>query len=515
MSHIYLYGPPGSGKSTLGKMLADSLRLPFIDVDQAMESRLQKPIPQIMEECGEQGFRDVESAVIREQMNAAESVIALGGGALLREQNRTLVGGHGTVICLTARPEVLLQRLNEASPQRPLLSGNVGEKLTRLLATRKGHYDSFAEPLDTEQTPEVLVQKLQSAVGRFHLEAMGTYDVIIQPNSLDRFGEVLHERGVAHPVVVTDQNVAQLHSEHLLGSLRSAGYDPGMLVIAPGESSKTLDTVNTLWRGFLQAGVDRKSTIIAAGGGVVGDLAGFAASTFMRGIDWIAVPTTLLAMVDASLGGKTGFDLPEGKNLVGSFHAPRLVLADPCALDTLPEIELRAGLAEVVKHGVIADPVLFDECGQGLKRVKEILPAIIRRAVAVKVRIIESDPYERGERTALNLGHTVGHAVEAVSGFRVRHGEAVAMGMVAEAKLAERFGIAAGGLSSRIAKVLLDLGLPVEIPEELPRPELVRAMYADKKKARGVLRFALPAEIGRMQLNVEVADPRLVFERAT
>jgi 3-dehydroquinate synthase len=264
--------------------------------------------------------------------------------------------------------------------------------------------------------------------------------------------------------------------------------------------------VASLWRGCTQAGLDRKSTIIALGGGVVGDLAGFAAATFMRGCNWVAVPTTLLAMVDASLGGKTGFDLPEGKNLVGAFHPPRLVLADPNVLSTLPERELRAGLAEIVKHGVIAEPELFELCARGWDAVTARLPEVARRGMAVKVKIIEEDPYEKGIRAALNLGHTVGHAVELVSGFRLLHGEAVAIGMVAEARLAERLTVAGQGLSDALAETLTELGLPVEIPENMDRGELIRAMRMDKKKAAGVVRFALPVKIGEVKVGVEVEN---------
>lgn len=512
MTRIFLYGPPGSGKSTLGKMLADSLRLPFIDLDEVIQSKAGMDISRIMEESGESGFRDVETSVLREKLERSEGVIALGGGTLLLQENRKLAEQYGKILCLRAPAQVLLQRLQSEADGRPLLAGNLGEQLAALLATRAEHYDSFRQQIQADGAPQDLIPRLQTAIGRFHLSAMGDYDVIIEDGGIERLGELLQYYRVARPVVITDENVARLHSVRVLDSLKCGGYDPQLLITPTGESSKTLDTVGHLWQGMLQSGLDRKSTVIALGGGVVGDLAGFAASTFMRGIDWVCVPTTLLSMADASLGGKTGFDLPEGKNLIGSFHAPRLVLADPRVLSTLPEMELRSGLAEVVKHGIAADPELFDCCALGLTRVKQALPEIVRRAAAVKVKVIETDPYEKGQRAALNLGHTVGHAVELVSRYRVRHGEAVAMGLVAEARLAEKLAIAEGGLSKRIAEVLASLGLPVHIPAELPRGELVRAMSVDKKKTGGVVRFVLPAEIGRVQTNVEVRDLQLAFQ---
>jgi 3-dehydroquinate synthase len=285
-----------------------------------------------------------------------------------------------------------------------------------------------------------------------------------------------------------------------------------MLTIPAGEYHKTLDTVSFLWRGFLAAGMDRKSTVLALGGGVTGDLAGFAAAAFMRGIPWVGVPTSLLAMVDSSLGGKTGCDLAEGKNLVGAFHSPSLVLSDPNTLSTLPEDELRSGLGEVVKHGIIADPALFNMCTQGYATVKANLPEIVRRAMAVKVRVIEADPFERGLRATLNLGHTIGHAVETVSGYRLKHGEAVAIGMVKEARLAERMGIAAAGLSETIAATLIELGLPVNIPPDLSLTDIIHTMRYDKKMNSGVVRFALPVAIGEVQAAVEVENLNLAFE---
>jgi 3-dehydroquinate synthetase len=210
-------------------------------------------------------------------------------------------------------------------------------------------------------------------------------------------------------------------------------------------------------------------------------------------------------MVDASLGGKTGVDLPEGKNLIGSFYPPKLVLADPSLLLTLPERELSSGMAEVVKHGIISDPELFEFCSRGMAWVKENLEEIVKRAMAVKIRVIEDDPYEKGFRAALNLGHTVGHAVELVSKFELRHGEAIAIGMVVEARYAEEISLGQKGLADRIAATLANLGLPTRIPDAMPREEIIRAMQMDKKKNAKVIRFALPVEIGKVEL-VDVSD---------
>lgn len=497
MSHIFLYGPSGVGKSTIGQRLAHDLNLPFVDSDQVLEADAGKSILEITEEQGIETVRKFETAALKQIVSNKASIVALGGGALLREENLALVEKAGTVILLTADLPTLQARLQSDSNQRPLLAGNLKTKLTTYLEGRLEHYSSFPLKINTdEKTPGQIAYEIQVALGRHHLSAMGEYDVMIgHVSSLANFP-------MQNPLIVTDDNIAKVHLETIR---QAVGGNPKSVVLRAGEEYKNLETISHVWKCFLENGLDRKSTVIALGGGVIGDLTGFAASTYMRGINWIAVPTTLLSMVDASLGGKTGFDLPEGKNLIGSFYPPKLVLADPGFLLTLPERELRAGMAEVVKHGMISDPELFEMCSHDLGWVKDNLEKIVRRAMAVKIQVIEEDPFEKGIRAALNLGHTVGHAVELASKFQLRHGEAIAIGMVVEAKYAERIGIARKGLTEEIEVVLSNLGLPTRIPEEMPREEIVRAMQVDKKKDTKVIRFALPAEIGHVEL-VEVSD---------
>src|SRR5688572_22328049 len=381
MSHIFLYGPPGTGKSTIGKKLARSLKMPFVDLDRVIETNTDMSIAQIMEQQGESVFRDMETAVLKETVGHASSVtdasgkvIALGGGALLREENRTLVEAHGKVILLMAELPTLLKRIQHDVGKRPLLAGDLHSNLTSLLEKRREHYGSFSLKLHVDhKTIEQIVHQIQVIAGRHHLSAMGEYDVVVdQISSLSNFP-------MQNPIVVTDENVASLHMESLLASLRDAGFTPKIITVPAGEKYKNLDTIRKLWNGFLEHGLDRKSTVIALGGGVIGDMAGFAAATYMRGIDWVCVPTTLLSMVDASLGGKTGFDLPQGKNLIGAFHPPKLVLADPQLLKTLPETEFISGLAEIVKHGIISDPELFALCAKGLDCIKADLEQVVKR----------------------------------------------------------------------------------------------------------------------------------------
>jgi 3-dehydroquinate synthase len=518
-SFVFLYGPPGSGKSECGRALAGNLALPFYDLDREIEASSGKNIPQLFADLGEPGFREREKAALEGVLGREAGVVALGGGALLDPGAAAWVAAFGPVVCLGASPDALLERLEASPVTRPLLSraGLVtqvsAQRLNELLASRSDHYASFEWQLDTTDLPvDRCAWEIQVLLGAFHVRGMGAgYDVRVAANGLPALGEALLRRGLCGPVAVaSDENVGRLYGSALVGILHASGFDAHLALFPPGESYKNIETVKSLWQAFLDAGLERGSTVVALGGGVVGDLAGFAAASFLRGVPWVVLPTSLLAMVDASLGGKTGVDLPQGKNLVGAFHPPRLVLTDPGVLATLPEAELRSALAEVVKAGLVGDPHLFSLCSRGWLEVAANLEEILRRAVAVKVRIIEEDPFERGQRAVLNLGHTIGHAIEHASAFRLRHGEAVAIGLVHEARLAESLGLAQAGLAEEIRETLLGLGLPVEIPPGLDREAIRVALLLDKKRRDGRVRFALPVRPGEVRHGIVVDEAMIL-----
>jgi 3-dehydroquinate synthase len=505
---LFIYGPPGSGKSSLGQLLAQGLGLSFYDLDGEIEAHSGRSIPRIFSEEGESSFRQRERVELDRLIKAEENcIIALGGGALTDAATRLMVENSGPVLLLGAAPEILHRRLqSDPAHPRPLLAGDTARQLESLLARRSGHYASFPLRLDTTSLDlEQAAWNAQVLLGKFHIRGMGQpYDVRVSAGGLDWVGEMLAARGLRGPVVlVSDETVGALYAARVANSLESAGYPSRTVLIPPGESQKTHPTIVRLWESFLAAGLERGSTVIALGGGVVGDLTGFAAATWMRGISWVYLPTTLLAMADASLGGKTGIDLPQGKNLVGAFHPPRLVLADPDVLASLPEVELRSGLAEVVKHGIIGDPLLF-EWLTASKRLP--IADIVRRSMAVKVGIIQADPFEKGQRAALNLGHTVGHAVELVSDYRLRHGEAVAVGLVAEARLAEGIGLAEHRLADTIAAALRNLNLPTEIPASFECKSILEALYRDKKRQNGKILFSLPVSVGEVKTGIVIED---------
>ncbi|MCK6629026.1 MAG: 3-dehydroquinate synthase [Anaerolineae bacterium] len=347
----------------------------------------------------------------------------------------------------------------------------------------------------------------------------GSYPIYLGEGALTQTGPRLAELGYQGCcAVVTNQPVGRHHAEPLLASLRAAGFEPTCLTIPDGEQNKTLATVADLYPQLVEAKLDRRSPIIALGGGVLGDTVGFAAATYLRGVPFAQIPTTLLAMVDASVGGKVGVDLPQGKNLVGAFKQPEMVVIDPAVLSTLPPAELRAGMAEVVKHGVIDSPVLFAELeersrgaeAQGSRGEINLLSllltpySLLPTAITVKVRVVQEDPFEQGRRAVLNLGHTFGHAFERLANFELRHGEGVAMGTVCAARLATRLGLCSAETTQRIVTLLDRLGLPTE-PPPYPPAEVWAAMGADKKRQGNTLRFILPRAIGDVDIFDNVA----------
>jgi len=306
----------------------------------------------------------------------------------------------------------------------------------------------------------------------------------------------------ARYAVISDSHVAKLYGEALVARCRAAALHADLLTFPAGEWNKTRETWAGLSDRMLAAGIGRDGAVVALGGGVVGDVAGFVAATYLRGIPCIQVPTTLLAMIDSSIGGKTGVDVPQGKNLLGAFHQPRLVVADLEALGTLPSPQLSAGMAEAIKHGVIADAdyltMLEREHAAVTARDAATLERVVARSVEIKASIVSADEREAGRRAVLNFGHTIGHAIEATSGYSVLHGEAVAIGMVLEARLAERVGVAERGTAARIAQLLERYGLPLEPPESGRVEDMLAAMQRDKKARDGAVRFAFPRRVGEM-----------------
>ena len=348
----------------------------------------------------------------------------------------------------------------------------------------------------------------------------GAYPIFVQAGLLAQVGAILSEQGhvSSRCALVTNPRVGRLYAAHVVESLREAGFDPHVIEIPEGEQYKTLDTVSKVYSRLIDAQLDRRSIVFALGGGVIGDLTGFVAATFLRGVPFVQLPTTLLAMVDASIGGKVAVDHPRGKNLIGAFKQPMAVVADPNALDSLPEAEWRAGMAEVVKHGMIVGAELFGqlESMKPKSKVRGRTPKgrgvgdWLVRAMQVKVDVVSRDPFEQGVRAKLNLGHTCGHALEKLSNYQMRHGDAVAIGLVCATRLAARLGLCDGGLLPRVENLLGALGLPTHVPSEMPVKAILDAMTTDKKRVNGQLRFVLPRALGDVFIADNIAQQEIM-----
>jgi shikimate kinase/3-dehydroquinate synthase len=500
---IVLFGPPGSGKSAVGLELSRRLGRDLVDTDQAVTARAGQSPASLINQQGEPALRDLERQICADLEGRAGLVVACGGGTLLDERNRLALGASGVVVFLDGDSATLQRRIAE-SGDRPLVSMNGLSGLEDLLAARRQVYGAFPLRVDTTgvdvaQAADRVLEALRGgALFRRQIEERTTYPVCLGHACLDLFtGQWLAAERPGRLVVVSDSNVAGPHAAPLAETLGAP-----LIRFPAGEASKSLGNARALYDAFLEHGLDRRSTVVAVGGGVVGDLVGFAAATFMRGIQWVAAPTSVLAMVDASLGGKVGVNLPQAKNLVGAFHPPSGVWADLDTLDTLPERQFRSGMAEIVKAAVVGDPELFRWMETGSP---EPTQRWFERAVEVKAKIVERDPDDFGRRQVLNFGHTLGHALESASRYALSHGEAISIGMVMESRIAERMGVAEQELSLRLTGVLSRMGLPTH-PAAVDLERVMRALERDKKRAGGKVRFALPRRIGDVQPGLTVPE---------
>ncbi len=533
---LVLVGMMGAGKSSVGKRLAQRLGLPFFDADTEIERAAGMSIPEIFEKRGEAEFRQGEQRVIARLLGEGPMVLATGGGAFMSETTRHQIAELGVSVWLKAEFDVLMRRVRKRS-NRPLLQNPDPEgTLKNLMEARYPVYArSDIEIQSRDVAHDVIVDEIIAAVSdhlgigvpvvsipqvshaHVRVDLPGrAYDIVIGSALLEEAGERIAALvpGAAC-AIVTDETVATIHLTVLEDSLKAAGIRTAVISIPPGERSKSMTELDRVVDGILAAKMERGDLVVALGGGVVGDLAGFAASIIRRGMRFVQIPTSLLAQVDSSVGGKTGINSAHGKNLIGAFHQPSLVLADVDVLDTLSAREFAAGYAEVVKYGLISDAPFFNWLeahhsgvfAGGPDRVHAI-----EVACKAKAAIVMRDEREEGDRALLNLGHTFAHAFErivAYDGARLVHGEAVAIGLCCAFRFSQRLGLCSGQDAVRIESHLKKVGLPTHIRDipswDADATAILEAMAQDKKVKRGKLTFILARGIGESFIATDVS----------
>ena len=515
---IVLVGLMGAGKTSIGRRLAGRLGLPFRDADTEIELAAGCTIPEIFSRYGEKEFRDGERRVIRRLLSEDPIVLATGGGSYMDAETRAAIRAEGVCVWLRCQLPTLLRRV-ALRDNRPMLhGGDPAEIMRRLMDARYPVYAEADVIVDCgddsqEATTRLVLDALMNwrPARRLRVALSTTeYDVVIGDGLLARAGALLAPvLGQKRAVVITDTNVAHLHLATVMAGLAETGIAAQSIVVPAGEASKTLETYGRIVDQLLEAGVERRTAVIALGGGVVGDLAGFAAATTLRGLPFVQMPTTLLSQVDSSVGGKTGVNTARGKNLAGAFYQPRIVLADTSTLASLPIRELRAGYAEIAKAGLVGDAAFFDWCeAHGAALIggdRDAQAEAILRACAFKAAVVGDDEREEKPndgRALLNLGHTFAHALEAeyAYGGGLLHGEAVAVGLGLAFRLSARLVLCSAAEAERVVDHIARVGLPAEIAtlnRRFSAATLIGHMRRDKKVRDGTLKFVLARGIGQ------------------
>ena len=531
-TNIILVGMMGAGKTTIGKSLAQMLAKEFVDSDHEIQERTGVKIPVIFEIEGEAGFRKRESEVLIELVKKNNIVLATGGGAVLSQENRQLLRESGIVIYLSASISDLYRRTRH-DKNRPLLkSQNLYARLNELYIQRDAYYRETAHIIidSGKQGVRQLIQKLINKLNSINADSIKhanhsnimqtisvdfttssdkrSYPIHIGYGILDQIDLILSCLPQKRVAIVSNTTVAPLYLEKLRQALEKHAVTSVPIIIPDGEAHKNWETLNLIFDALLKNHCERNTTILALGGGVVGDMSGFAAATYLRGVPFIQIPTTLLAQVDSSVGGKTGINHPLGKNMIGAFYQPRMVLADSATLNTLPDRELCAGLAEIIKYGLIRDPAFFDWLEQNMHRLLArdavTLNEAIQRSCENKAEIVAADEKEKGIRALLNLGHTFGHAIENGMGYGIwLHGEAVAAGTVLAAELSQQMKLINETDVHRIRKIFIHAKLPVMVPK-MPVEKYLQLMTLDKKVEAGKTRFILLNRIGEAVMRADI-----------
>jgi len=500
--NLVLTGFMATGKTTVGYQLAHKLGMEFVDTDELIESR-HGPISRIFAERGEGEFRAIEREVARELGAKTGLVIATGGRMILDPENFKALSSNGRIFCLVATPEEIHHRVvnDETRRDRPLLQvEDPQERIIELMFERQDDYGRFPQLVTGHAGPGVIadeVAQLWSSHSTYDVAGpAGGYPYTVGAGILPFVRQLASIQGPV--VVITDEVIRDLY-------VPSLGEVDLTITLPAGRSQKTLDAVATVYKHLFEAGIDKSATAVSLGTSIIGDIAGFAAATYLRGLDLVHCPTNLIAMVDTSVGGKVGLDVPQGRNLIGLYKQPKAVLADVGTLQTLPVRDFVSGMAEVVKHGLIASSSLlgriestsWERTGSLLPGMLADLQSLVAQAIQIKIAIVQADPFEeKGQRTYLNLGHTFGYGIEYASDGAINHGEAVAMGLVAAARLSHRKGYASADLVDRVEAIVDHIGLSAKLPVDMQARSVLEGMRHDKKRRHSRPRFVLLRDVG-------------------
>ena len=547
---IILIGFSGAGKTASASLIANALGWEIADTDEMIQASTGKRILEIFRDDGEERFRDLEVEAVRAACLRKSVVVATGGGAVLRKENRLAMADRGFVVCLEARPQTILRRLTAGTRalDRPLLATEDPLPRIRDLKSARQHLYALCDwTVHTDAlTPKEVADEVLRAYTQVsavvmndpaRIEALagreaeipagtlhaipegsatmvrtvgGDYPVIVGWGLLSGIGQRLREAGISgHAYIISDEAVFHHHGEDIEKSLAQADIPNDVYTLPPGEATKSLQATADIYDWLIGQRAERHQAIVALGGGMVTDLAGFVAATYARGVPLVHVPTSLLAMVDAAIGGKVGVNHPRAKNMIGAFYQPRMVIADVATLRTLPPREYFSGWAEVIKHALIADESLLafleDNAEAILKLEREATTEAIRRSVAIKARVVSEDEREEnGLRTTLNYGHTLAHGLESATEYgRFLHGEAVAIGMALAGGISVRLGLLDGDVVERQRQLLQRYNLPVRC-EDIDRARVQAAMSLDKKVRGKAIQWVLLEKIGRPVLRDDV-----------
>ncbi len=540
-SNIALIGFSATGKSIVAKKVAEYMNWNFIDTDDEIVRFSGKAIPEIFEQDGEDKFRQLERQALRQACQKGNVVIATGGGAILDPRNQELLLKTSTVVCLEARAETIYQRLLQdtlysSNPVvRPLLAGdNPLERIGQLKAFRQPYYAMaewtvHTDNLTLEEVSQEVIKgwryanrhrkdEAQSAKANLACEvktATGPYPVFVGWGLLDKLEEKMKQAGLSGVAnVISDETVFSVYGTRVRRALESGGFIVNYCLVPPGEATKNIDQAVEIYDFLIEHRAERSDVIVALGGGMVGDLAGFVAATYLRGLSWVQVPTSLVGMADASIGGKVAIDHSRGKNLIGAFYQPRLVLADVQTLTTLPQRELTSGWAEIIKHGLILDSVFFEFLEANVENLirlrPEITSKVIARSASIKAQVVAEDEREVGKRIILNYGHTIAHGLEAASKYEhFLHGEAVAVGMIGAAKLSHRLGLLSQSAVERQKALLERFHLPIDC-SGVNLADVLTAMEVDKKVRSKVIQWVLLEDIGKAVVHGDVPAEEVI-----